>query len=54
MVGTSGSSGERVVPVTPRARSFLPSTWGLAADNTGKLICTWPLMVSTMAGPPPL
>ncbi len=54
MVGTSRSSGERAVPVTPSARSFLPSTCGLAADSTGKLICTCPLIVSSMAGPPPL
>src|SRR6185437_8794709 len=46
MVGTSGSSGERSLPVTASARSLPALTCGTVGGPSAIVIAVWPLMTA--------
>ena len=54
MVGTSGTAGERRLPVTARPRSWPPRITVAAADSDVTMIGVWPPTAELIAGPPPL
>ena len=53
-VGTSGSSGSRLAPVTASARSFPALMCGKAEGMLSNIIITWPPSRSVIAGALPL
>jgi hypothetical protein len=54
MVGTCGSTGERVGLITPSANSLPDATCGTASGITANITSTVPANVSVIAGAPPL
>ena len=51
MVGTSGISLERVLPVVPSARTWPPCTVGAVVVMASIIICTWPPITALRASP---
>jgi hypothetical protein len=54
IVGSSGKSGDRFLPVTARPRSLPDLMCPLAATRLGNIIWVVPASVSVTAGPDPL
>src|ERR1051326_126278 len=54
MVGTSGSSGQRLSALTARQRKVPLLMCGSAGASEPEVICTVPLSSAVMASPPPL
>src|SRR5262249_17833268 len=54
MVGTSGSTGLRVKPPVPSARSLPERMCGVVCTSEENITLVWPPTTSTIAGPPPL
>ena len=53
MIGTSGSTAERVVVVTASARSLPERTGSIEADIGSNIISALPSTIAFSAGPPP-
>ena len=54
MVGTSGRTALRRVPLVPSTLSRPLLMCGTTWISDGITICAWPAMTSAIAGPPPL
>src|SRR5215471_14844245 len=54
MVGTSGSTDERLAPPVPSARSLPDLMCGVVCTSEENITLVWPPITSIIAGPPPL